>query len=85
MIIELSIVQTWGKSVGEWHPVRIEKNTDKGGYIYKCHIKLGVIFFRIIEVVDRKKLMISHAGDCIISVLKDNSFREVLLGKKPLV
>lgn len=38
MIIELLILQTWGKSVGEWHPGRIEKKADKGGYIYRRQI-----------------------------------------------
>lgn len=32
--------------------------------------KLGITFFRITEVIDRKKLMVSHSGDCIISVLR---------------
>lgn len=70
MIIELLILQTWGKSVEELHPVRVEKNAEKGGYICRSQIKLGVTFFRIIEVIDRKKLMVSHSGDCIISVLR---------------
>lgn len=68
MIIELPILQTWGKSIGEWHPVRIEKN--KGRYIYGWQMKFGITFFRITEVIDRKKLMVSHSGDCSISVLR---------------
>lgn len=44
MIIELSILETWGKSIGEWHPVKIEKN--KGRYIHRWKIKLGITFFQ---------------------------------------
>lgn len=81
-IIELSILQTWGKSIGEWHPVRIKKN--KGRYVYRCQIKLGLTFFRVTEVIYRKK---AHGFTFRLYNFcpKDNSFRGVLYGKKPLV
>lgn len=75
MVIELLILQTWGKSIEEWHP---EKNADKGEYIYGCQIKLGIVFFRVMEVVNRKKVMVSNLRDCIISVL-----RIILQGSAP--
>lgn len=82
MIIELLILQTWGKSVGEWHPGRIEKKADKGGYIYRRQIKLGIVFFRVVEVIDRKKVMVSDSGDCIISVLRIILSRKCSMAKK---
>lgn len=84
MIIELLILQTWEKSIGEWHLIRVEKNAEKDGYIYRCQIKLGVIFFRIIQVIDRKKLMVSHSGDYIISVLRISLSGKCPMAKKHL-
>lgn len=81
MVIELLILQTWGKSIEEWHP---EKNADKGEYIYRCQIKLGIVFFRVMEVINRKKVMVSNLRDCIISVLRIILSRKCSMATKHL-